>query len=184
MLFRSVYAQNAKESTPTMATLRDHALKLMQAAEAGKAEEAKKLAPMIKVDVAPDSSAKAGPVALEKELDLESVMRIFSSEKQGGFGLEKVLEDLAEAKTHDAAAMDKAVLLGLKVGMIGKAAQAYAPAGDQGKKTKKAWQDISLEMQTNAGELAAAADAKKNADVGKLAAKLAATCVKCHDIFR
>src|SRR5205085_2644818 len=135
----AVYAQNAKESTAALATLRDQALKLMHAAEQGKADEAKKLAPTIKVDVVPEASAKPGPVALEKELDLESVMRIFASEKQGGFGLEKTLEDLAEAKKHDASAMDKTALLGLKVAMIGKAAQAYAPAKDQGKKTKKAW---------------------------------------------
>src|SRR5262245_60537261 len=53
----AAYAQNAKENAPAMATLRDQALKLMQAAEAGKADEAKKLAATLKPDIKPDPGA-------------------------------------------------------------------------------------------------------------------------------
>lgn len=85
----AVYAQNAKDNAPAMATLRAQALKVMKAAEAGKADEVKKAAAELRADVKPDTAANTGAVALEKQLDLETVMRMFSSEKVGGFGMEK-----------------------------------------------------------------------------------------------
>jgi hypothetical protein len=180
----AAYAQDAKDNGPAMATLRDQALKVMKAAEAGNAAEAKKLAAGLAVNIKPDPAANTAPVALEKHLDLESVMRMFSNAQVGGFAIEKSLEDLIDMKTFDAGQHAKTALLAEKVSMIGKLAQSYAPAVDKGSKTKKAWIELAADMQLAASELAVAAHAKKDADVGKLANKLTGTCTKCHDIFR
>jgi Cytochrome C' len=180
----AVYAQEAKDNAPAMATLRDQALRVMKAAQAGKADETKKLAADLTPDIKSDPASKPGALALEKQLDLETLMRIFSGEKVGGFGMEKSLEDLVDAKGLDATQLDKAHLLGQKISLIAKVAHAYAPASDQGKKTKKAWNMLAAEMQNNAGELASAAQAKKEGDIGKIANKLSETCNKCHEIFR
>jgi hypothetical protein len=180
----AVYAQNAKDNLSAMATLRDQAFKVMKAAEGGKADETKKLAAMLGPNIKPDPAAKTAPVALEKQLDLESVMRMFSGEKVGGFGMEKALEDLIDAKGLDAGQLEKSALLGQKISMIAKVAQAYGPESDQGKKTKKLWSELAVEMHIEASELAAAARANKDADIGKFANKLTVTCTKCHDIFR
>src|SRR5205823_177850 len=47
----AVYAENAEDNAPAMATLRDQALKVMKAAQTGKADEAKKLAATLKPDI-------------------------------------------------------------------------------------------------------------------------------------
>jgi hypothetical protein len=180
----AVYAQNAKDNAPAMATLRDQAFKVMKAAEAGNAAETKKLASTLSPDIKPDPAVNTAPVALKDHLDLESVMRTFSSDKVGGFGMEKALEDLVDAKSLDAAQLEKTALLGQKVSMIARVAQTYGPDSDKGQKTKKTWNALAAEMRAEASELAAAAEAKKDADIGKLANKLTGTCTKCHDIFR
>ena len=179
----AVYAQNAKDDPAGMATLRDSALKLMKAADAGNAADAKKLAANLKTNIK-DPGAKSAPVALEKELELEYLMRMFSGEKVGGFGLEKALEDLVEAKSVDAAQLEKTALLGQKIGFIAKVSHGYGPESDSGKKTKKAWNELADEMESAAKELATAAKANKGSEISKLADKLSGTCLKCHDIFR
>src|SRR4029077_18415863 len=83
----AVYAQNAKDNAPAIAPLRDQAFKVMKAAEAGNAAETKKLAATLSPDIKPDPAANTAPVALDEHLDLESVMRMFSSDKVGGFGM-------------------------------------------------------------------------------------------------
>src|SRR5437868_8308750 len=88
----AAYAQDAQGNTPSMATLRDRALEVMKAAETGKAAETKKLAATLSADIKPDPAAKTAPVPLAKQLDLETVMRMFSGDKVGGFGMEKALE--------------------------------------------------------------------------------------------
>jgi hypothetical protein len=180
----AAYAQDAKGNTPAMATLRDQALKVMKAAETGKAADTKKLAATLAADIKPDPAAKTAPVDLAKELDLETVMRMFSGDKVGGFGIEKSLEDLVDAKGLDAGQLEKTALLAEKVSMIGKLALGYGPDSDKGAKTKKTWNELAGEMQAGASALAVAAHAKKDADVGKLANNLTGTCTKCHDIFR
>ncbi len=181
----AVYAQTQsdKANAAGMATLRDTALKLLAAADAGKTDEAKKLAGLIKADIPADPAAKTAPVALEKLLELESVMRVFSSPQVGGFGLEKTLEDLADAKEPDAAQLEQAALVGQKAAFIAHLAQSYPPEKEEGKKTKAAWAGFATDMKGAALDLAATA-AKKSPDVGKLANKLTTACTKCHDVFR
>jgi len=180
----AVYAQNARDNAPAMATLRDQALKVMKAAQGGKSDEAKKLAATLSPNIKPDPAANTAPVALDTQIDLDTLMGMFSNDQKGGYGMEKALEDLVDAKSLDAGQFEKTELLGQKVGMIARVAQAYAPKSDQGNKTKKLWKELATEMETEASQLAAAAHAKKDADVSKIANKLTGTCTKCHDVFR
>ncbi len=180
----ALYAQNAKDNSPAMATLRDQALGLMKAASAGKADEAKKIASTLTMDIKPNSAAQISPVALEKQLDLETLMGMFNSDKVGGFGMEKALEDLVDAKKLDAAQFEQTALLGQKVALIAKVTRESSPKKELDAKNKKVWSDLASEMQAEAGALTAAAQAKKDADIGKIANKLTASCTKCHDMFR
>jgi len=176
------YAQSSKDNPKEMATLRDLALQLLKAIEDDKHADAKalaaKLSPMVKA-----GAAKTDKVALPKHLEFDLVMRMFSSERVGGFGLEKQIEDLVGAKPA-AGDLDKIVALGQKTALIASLVRAYVPEKDEGKKSKKLWLSSSEEMQTNALALAAAASANKVDAIGKAAESLGNSCIKCHDSFR
>src|SRR2546426_5482822 len=92
----AAYAQSAmsKENTKEMATLRDTALKLITAIDADDLTGAKKLADSLSAKPKADPAAKTEPVPLHTHIDLELVMRVFSSERLGGYGLENELGDL------------------------------------------------------------------------------------------
>lgn len=171
-----------KDKAQAMATLRDLAVRVAEAAGAGKADEAKKLAASIKLDIAADAKAKPGALTPDKVGGFDEVMRQFSGERVGGFALEMQMEELIESKgPFDA---EKIALLGNKIAAIGSLAHAYPPEKDEGKKTKKAWGEFAKNMHDAALALVEAGRAKKDAEIGKLASKLSDTCVKCHDVFR
>src|SRR5205823_3398353 len=119
--------------------LRDTALTINDLAEKGKVTEAAALA----AKLAPDLKGKgeAEPVALEKQIDLETVMHQFSSERVGGYGIEKELGDLRESKDAlTAEQMENLALLAYKIGMIAHVAEAHADLRNEGgQKTKENW---------------------------------------------
>ena len=176
------HAASTKSNEQSMATLQHQAERVLKAVDDGKLEDARKAAKLLVPDLAADPSIKPLPLAPEKAVDLEALMRQFSSDKVGGFGMEKALEDLVEGKGID---FEKAANLANKTAMIAVVAgHSFAPAKDDGKKTKAAWLGFAKEMKAGALELAAAAHAKKEADVNKLADNLSKSCVNCHDVFR
>lgn len=181
------YAQSGiskdNKNSAALAGVRDRALEIIKAVEADKVADAKKLAGTLGADAKGEGKTEA--VALNKHLDFESVMRMFSAERTGGFALEKYLDDLAELKgAVDAAESDKIQAAGHKIAHIAMLAQSYPPEKEEGKKTKKLWSDIAKEMQTAAVELSDAGKAKQDAAIVKATAKLTGTCIKCHDIYR
>jgi hypothetical protein len=169
---------NAKE----MATLRDTALKLLQAVESKNVAEAKKLAEALKPDI-PAAAAKTDKVPLSPHLEFEYVMRQFSGERIGGFGLEKELEDLVDIKGPVAGEKQQKVIdIAHKIATIGSLAQIYPPEKDEGKKTKKAWAVLAKQMREQA--LALAETARMGKEVSIAANALSASCTRCHDVFR
>ena len=68
-----------------LATLRDHALKLIQAVDGKKLADAKALAGKLAGKIEVDPTAKFDPVPLETYLKLEFVMRMFSTMTCRGF---------------------------------------------------------------------------------------------------
>lgn len=163
---------------------RDLALELLKAVDADQLAKAKELAPKLAAKVS--AAGKLNPVPFPKHLDFDGVMRAFSSERVGGFSLEKELEDLVELKgavSNDQA--DKVAGLAAKTFIIARLAEAYVPEQDEGaNKTKKNWLKFAGQMQTEAVGLATAAQAKNDTAISAAANKLSATCVGCHDIFR
>ena len=194
MLFRSgrhllviaAYAQSAmsKENTKEMATLRDTALKLITAIDADDLTGAKKLADSLSAKPKADPAAKTEPVPLHTHIDLELVMRVFSSERLGGYGLENELGDLEESKgTPTAEQADKVMLMAYKMATVSELAKAYVPDKDEPKgKTRKAWLGFAQQFRANALALAETARAKQ--EIGPAARTLSKTCTACHDIFK
>jgi Cytochrome C' len=182
----ALYAQNAKDDAPAMATLREQALKVMIAADAGNAEETKKLAATLTPGIKADPAAKTGPVAMEKLIELEALMSLFNPEKSSGFNMEKDLEDLVESKGMglDAVKLEKTALLGQKVALIALVTQAHSPKTPLDAANKKVWVGIAGDMNKEANALTAAARANKTADIAKIAKNINDTCTKCHDSFR
>jgi len=187
------YAQSSivKDSPKagSLATLRDRALGIVKAVDDGKLDEAKKLAESLSPDVAADPGVKVAPVALEKHLDLESVMKAFSSVRMAGLGLENHMDDLANfTGPVEAADAEKIQASAQKIAMIALLANFYAPPKDAAK-TKKLWTALNKEMYTTALELAEAAKTKQGAAISKIAQKLTTekvgtVCTRCHDVFR
>jgi hypothetical protein len=183
----AAYAQSGmnKENAAHMASLRDAALNVVKAVEDGKVDEAKKLA----AELAPESKAKAGaktgPVPLAKSLEFDVLMRIFSSERIGGFGLENELDELPNTKGWTPEQLDKLTGFAYKLAVVGEVAHGYVPEKDEGgQKTRKNWNAYSSQLRDSSLALAAAAKAKKEGDISASLNKVASSCKKCHDVFR
>jgi len=181
------YAQTAaaKDNGLKYYALRDQALKLVKAAGEGKADEAKKLAAELSVNMKVDPGTKATPVELHKVVKLEAIMKQFAKDRFGGFNMEEAIENLVESKgPSDEKEAAKIAFLANKASMIARLARAY-PQENQGKKTQKAWEEFSTAMHDAALELAKGTqDRKRWGELPKLADKLSMTCTQCHDVFR
>jgi hypothetical protein len=186
----AVYAQ-ASMGTPgtdskALATLRDHALKLSRTVEDGNFKEAAALAMALTPTPKADAGAKTDLVPLDKQLEFENVMRMFSSERVGGYGLEKFLEEMTEHKdAFTAEHHEKLTVLGFKMAMIAHAANAYADEKNEGgKKTKQNWLTLSEQFRVASLGLGEAAKSKSAPAIRSALEKVNGTCIKCHDIFR
>lgn len=158
--------------------LRGNALKIMEAMEKGDKEQAKKIADGLSAK----GAAKAGAGSLAKHLDLDLLMRMYSSERVGGFGLEMALDGLAEAKGLSKEQAAEAAHLGLKAAFISHLTEWYAPAKDAGDKTKAAWLKFSAQTRQAALDLAKAA--RSGGNVAEASRKVTSACIACHDVFR
>ncbi|MBM4070594.1 MAG: hypothetical protein FJ271_16805 [Planctomycetes bacterium] len=174
-LLIAVYSQIGQEKN---AARRDTALKLIAAIDTGKGH--KDLADTLRKT---KGGGEAGPVAFNKHLKLEYLMRAFSSTQVGGFGLEKDLEALGEIKGElPGAEKDKALVVAYKTLAIAYLTHSYLPEQDEGAKTKKAWLELSKQMHKNSLNLVQAINSGKG--ISAASDKLATTCTKCHDVFR
>jgi hypothetical protein len=183
----AAYAQNSmtKENAAKMASLRDAALKIVSAVDEGKLDDAKKLAAGLSAEPKADPAAKTAAVALQKSLEFDVLMRIFSSERIGGFGLEGELDELPNVKGWTPDQLDKLTGFAYKLAVVGEVAHAYVPEKDEGgQKTRKNWNAYSGQLRDASLSLATAAKGKKDSDINAALGKVAASCKKCHDVFR
>jgi hypothetical protein len=182
-LMIAAYAQ-ANIAQANAATLRDTALDLIKAVENKKMAEAKSLAAKLSTKIKPEPGRKPAAVPLHSNLKFEYLMRQFSGEVIGGFGLERDLESLVEQKgALEAAQKDKALALAYKIAVISQLAQAYEPPEtDHMKKTKKNWLAFGGNARKAALDLANAVNSGQN--VGPAADAVSMTCTKCHDVFK
>jgi len=170
-------------------------------AAAGKkvAEAIQKLADTLaKPDVA---SAKKDAESLAKSIELDSVMDLFKLRSKEGLGIgskpgaitpdgiEAKVIALAKAKPlaeKDLDAQSEGLTqAGYIVAAVGLVAQHKCPVTKKmGDKDPKKWQEWTGDMHKGALDLAAAAKAKKPAELKAVATKLNSTCNNCHSVFR
>lgn len=177
------YAQGQGNS---QAGLRDLALKAGKAATAGKFDEVKKLAAAFKPGAA-SPGAKNGPIAIHEQFELAELMQQFKNERGGGIALEGAVTATAKKRSPlTAKEIENANINALRIAVIAQPTEAYAPATDEGKKTKAQWVKWSKEMGELAVEAAKLTKATKPDDKAIKAAfrKLEDNCTACHAVFR
>jgi hypothetical protein len=165
-----------------MAGLRDQAVKIAEALEAGKAADAKKAADGL--DSAPAGDPKKAVKLSEKaKVSLDEVMKVLNSTRAGGLNIENEFKDKEVDKTIKDA--KKVELFAARIAIVGQYSLDL-PSNEAVGAKKKKWDDWSKEMTTLASDLAAEA-AKPAADAATLKKKIAAVnknCTDCHNEFR
>jgi len=183
-LMIAAYAQGKEgKATPAENALRDRALALIKAVDGKQMAEAKALAAKLSLSVKPEPGGRMGVVPLQGHLKFEYLMRLYSGEVIGGFGLERELESLVDLKgAVPADQKDKALALAYKIAVISQLAQVYPSPG--GAKAKE-WRQFGKDSHKAA--LALANAIRSGQDVGGgggIADKLSMSCTKCHDVFK
>jgi hypothetical protein len=189
-LMIAVYAQGAAgkpgAKAAELAGLRDEALKVAKAIDAGKVDEAKKKADDLKATGVSAVGAKSGPIAVHDGFDIDLVMQQFKPERGGGLELEKKLQTYVN-KRSDYTAVDYQQMVPLlyRIAEIAQPTEALAPA-PMGQKDPAKWVKWSQEMGTLAAEAAELAKKPKpDSKAVKAALKnLDANCTTCHTLFR
>jgi hypothetical protein len=183
MLAAAAKTAAGKDNEAALGYVATKALEVVKLMDAGEHAQAKKIIAELASGKHPGGKMPA--INYKDHLELEFVMRIFSSEKVGGFGFEKMLEDLVEHKgALNDAESQKVAHFAAKVALIGDIALHYPPEEEKGDKTKKNWKTFAEDMNKAARVLQEAAAAKKGDQIGKLADHLGKTCTACHDVFR
>jgi len=181
----AAYAQfNAtKENASQMAGIREAALSLLKEFEAGNFKEALALAKAIPgIKNGPKAGIK--PLDLNKAIEFADVMHQYSSERVGGYGIEKILGDFAEEKLTPAK-LEQLGTLAYKLAAIGQVSMEFKDDKEEGgMKTVKNWVAQAEQFRKLTLELATAARAKNVAGAQAALEKVSSSCVKCHDIFR
>jgi hypothetical protein len=120
-----------------------------------------------------DAGAKKMAVAAARKIDeISELMHMYRPEDKDGLGLEAALKNATPKNAEELGNLTRAM-----------AELTLAKGWDEpkGKKTKKAWNDFTMEMSAAAKDLAKAKDA---AAVTKAATKVNDTCARCHSIFK
>ena len=101
------------------------------------------------------------------------------SPRSGGLGIEKKLEDLAEAKSLPPGSVAELILIGDRAAVVAEMVKPHDP----GKKQKQ-WADFASAMAKEAAAMAAAARNKNAAMTLAAANRLNKSCTNCHDVFK
>jgi hypothetical protein len=185
----AVYAQNAKNGRDAqrLATLRDAAIKMADAAKEERFDEIKKDAEGL-ASVKADPAAQPGKVFVPKDFEVEDLMRPFALPSLGGEGFEKRIISLTKRPLPAAQISresEELALMAYKAAMIGQIAKTHNPEKEpRAAKDQKDWELLSGEMYEGAMEFAAAAKAKDPKALKTAAVKLNNNCSACHKKFR
>lgn len=164
------------------AAVRDHALKLTQKIDAAEARKlAKALPDKIKDKAKPDKT----PPELEKYRDWEFLHRLFASEKVGGPGIERDLENM----NRPDAALKKDVRAKLAVqayraAVLGEATEMHFRDAAAKTKLGKGLVDWAAHSRQTALDVAGHAAAGDERDLRQSLAGLNESCNVCHNSFR
>jgi hypothetical protein len=185
-LMLAAYAElkaSAGAKTDAVSGLHGSALGTLKALEANDPEKARRLASTILAAKGAGATPKAD---LPKLVNTEKLMRQFGSVKVGGYGYEKLIEDIAEGKDNPTKEqIGELKTVGYKAAVIGHLTVGQAPKEDEdAKKTKKSWLTFSHQMEEAAAALGRVAQAGNPAEVRTAVVRLNQTCAKCHEVWR
>jgi hypothetical protein len=183
--YAELKTKEARGANPNdVAGLHAAALGALQALEANDPEKARRLASTILA--AKGAGAAPAKVDLPKLVNTETLMRQFATVKVGGFGYEKVIEDLAEGKDDPTKEqIGEFAKMAYKVAVIGHLAAGQVPKEDEdAKKTRKSWLTFAGQMEQAAAALGRTAQAGNPAEVRAAVVRLNETCTKCHEVWR
>jgi len=177
-------AQNNMEGADAakMAGLRDSALKVAAALEAGKVGDAKTAAKTLSAPAAGDAK-KMVKLADQNKFSLDEAMSLLSSSRAGGLNIENDLKDRDVEKTMKDP--KKVELYAARMALIGQYSLDLPPGDANGAKKKK-WEDWSKEMTQLSNDLAVEA-AKAKPDTAAMKKKIGLlnkNCADCHNEFR
>ncbi len=177
-------AQNNMEGADAakMAGLRDSALKVAAALEAGKVGDAKTAAKALSAPAAGDAK-KMVKLAEQSKFSLDEAMGLLSSARAGGLNIENDFKDRDVEKTMKDP--KKVELYAARIALIGQYSLDLAPSDANGAKKKK-WEDWSKEMTQLSNDLAVEA-AKAKPDTAAMKKKIGLVnknCADCHNEFR
>jgi hypothetical protein len=104
--------------------------------------------------------------------EISDLMHMYRPKDKGGLGIEKALKNPAPTDAQE---------LGNLVNAMAELTLAKGWPMDEGKKTKKAWNDFAAELRAAGQQLAKANDAK---GVTAAATKITNVCNRCHSLFK
>src|SRR5262245_19738149 len=150
-LMIATYAQGSGDS---QVGLRDIALRIGKSATEEKLDDVKKLVAELKPGAA-SGGAKTGIVPLHDQFELAELMQQFKPERGGGIDLEKNLQTFVNKRgAFTPAEIKNLIPLLLRTAVIAQPCEAFAPAKDEGAKTREQWNKWSQEMGDLASEAA------------------------------
>jgi hypothetical protein len=179
------------------AALRDNALKVQKSLAENNLAAARKQADAL-LELS-GTQADARRVSLKDLLELDEVELLMKPRRRGGLGIgpptpnsnrdgiELKLFALARRAPAQAELDAEAAELARAAAVAGAMADlldAYAPDKKVGNKDPKDWKAQTGEMRAGAADLEAAAKARDVKRVRGAAARLSASCIACHEVFR
>lgn len=172
------------DSDRQMATLRDAALRVVQAG--GKKQFGAASAGLATLDpnIKPDPKANVQPVNLAKLTDTEGIMYQFKKAAVGGLGIEDRIHDIADPAKNLQSNPAEANAIARRALAVADFIDSLAPAGGfNAKKPKNVWNASNKDMRTAANELLAVGNGRNPAWKPAFA-KLERSCVACHQVFK
>jgi hypothetical protein len=172
-------AYGLNSNHPDRASVTLHAAQLYDAFKAGDLDKAKSLTAAFYPKI---QKSKDTPKDVKVHGEYGKLMVFFATDRIGGFGVEKELDDLTDQKDKfTPAQFDRLTELGHKMTSIAAVGNALPPKSAVGKKN---WSGFVGDFGKAAQELATAAAAKNEAGTRQALDVLGRTCSKCHDVYR
>jgi cytochrome c556 len=163
------------------AALQQVALELAAAAKQKNLEEAKKLSAAVAAfkKTAPPADAKA--ISLREAVPIHNLME----EVQALYKKMQEWQRMASTAYNQKVKPEEATLAGYRMAAYSVAITAHVPDKEQLKdKTEQDWLGPTEDMRKATLDIAAAAKAKKHADLKSAIRRMDSACTKCHDNFR
>jgi cytochrome c556 len=169
-------------------TLKGNALKIIEAINAKKFQDANTLAKNLTVKPGQSGKLDALPKPLQPDAMLEAVMNPYRLSKVGGLNIEKDIRDMIKGNNPLKIEPAAVEVLAIRTAVLSAYASHYPnPEAQKTPADKKQWEKWSLESVELSHQLAAEAAKGSTADETKMKKLLTGinnTCNQCHEKYR